>query len=209
MIEVAFRLYNMRVVDGTIAISNDKVALKMGKALLEKYSGKQMEYETDTRVYYLYADYIESTNSWCVEQTYEYKRPDMQWGGSGIRIPYIILNKSTGGVMYINTISDIEDAGIPYFSYEEVLEEYKEGQHGVLFDGFKNTDESTDYIRTAEEAAETAKVECTVEYDSVSVRFDDYKKIWEVCFYKDMMDGGCQTVYLDSFKHTMLIVYGE
>ena len=109
VIETAFRLYNMRMTDGILAIPDEATALKLGKAFLEKYSGKQMEFTTDTRIYYLQARYSDEVSAWSISQSFKYKNPDWMWGGSGIKVPYVVLSEHTGGLVSIGIESDIEE----------------------------------------------------------------------------------------------------
>jgi hypothetical protein len=77
----------------------------------------------------------------------------------------------------------------------------------VISEGFKNTAESP--VANSGEAAERAKNECTIGYDTVTVKYDDWEKIWAVTFYTRGTLGSCQTVYLNNKGITRLIVYGE
>ncbi len=96
---------------------------------------------------------------------------------------------------------------ISTFSYSEHAEIYKENSLGVKHDGFINTNESK--ISTAEEALERAKKECTIEWNTSQVSFDNELRVWMVTFYTEGILGGDQCVYLDSNGKTLLIVYGE
>ncbi len=64
-------------------------------------------------------------------------------------------------------------------------------------------------IRSMDSAIERAINECTVEYDTVDVRYDEVYDIWRVAFYSTDMAGGGQTVYMGGNGITELIVYGE
>ena len=92
------------------------------------------------------------------------------------------------------------------FSYEEDSAYYKDDP-GVKLSGFINTDK-TDVIDT-EHAVELAKKECTVDYDTISVAFDEDSKMYRVSFYKMDCDGGDQNVYINQEGITKLIIYGE
>ena len=59
------------------------------------------------------------------------------------------------------------------------------------------------------EAAERAKNECTIGYDTVSVLHDGWDDVWSITFYTRGTLGGTQSVYLDKNGITLLIVYGE
>lgn len=93
------------------------------------------------------------------------------------------------------------------FSYSEHAEIYKDYNPGVKHDGFKNINESK--LSNAEDALERAKKECTIEWDSFGVSFDNESTVWMVSFYTEGMLGGDQVVYLDGNGKTLLIVYGE
>lgn len=99
-----------------------------------------------------------------------------------------------------------DETGLESFSYAEESAGYAEGEPGVKTTGFANASETE---ITIENAAEHAKNECTVEYDSVATWFDPDECVWKVQFYTSGMSGGDQTVYLDDTGKTLLIVYGE
>ena len=94
-----------------------------------------------------------------------------------------------------------------HFSYSEHAKIYKDNNPGVKHDGFKNINEQK--ISNAEGALERAKNECTIEWDSFGVSFDNESTVWMVSFYTEGMLGGDQVVYLDGTGKTLLIVYGE
>lgn len=89
-------------------IPDEETAYIVGKAILEKYVGKALEFETDDKVFYLRVKYIEQFNSWLVIQTFRYKAEGEGWAGSGIYFPCVYLNKNTGEVLAINTYSTFE-----------------------------------------------------------------------------------------------------
>ena len=60
-------------------IPDEETALAIGKIYLERYSGKQMEYETDEKIYYLRAEFIEEENVWLVVQNFLLKRSVFRW----------------------------------------------------------------------------------------------------------------------------------
>lgn len=93
------------------------------------------------------------------------------------------------------------------FSFDDALAAYKVSDPGVYYDGFKNTSEFA--VRNEQEALERAKRECTVEYDRISVSYDEAEDIWRIVFSAEGILGGSQDVYLDSNGVTHLIVYGE
>lgn len=92
--------------EGVIPDAN--TALIIGKAILEKYAGKPMEFETSDKIYFLKADYFKENNSWIVYQTYKNKNGEI-WAAEGIPIPSIAINKSNGEVLYINTDTFFKD----------------------------------------------------------------------------------------------------
>ena len=98
------------------------------------------------------------------------------------------------------------------FSYAEVLEEYKAGDPGVRSDGFNYNFEDWK-TETANAAVTKAKLELrshyTVEYDTVSVSFDNEASVWKVDFYTLNAPGGCYTVYIQSTGEICYIVCGE
>lgn len=51
--------------------------------------------------------------------------------------------------------------------------------------------------------------ECTIEYDAVTVNYDETAKVWEVTYSTANALGNCQSVYMDENGVTLLIVYGE
>ncbi len=93
------------------------------------------------------------------------------------------------------------------FSFSTIRETYKSGDPGVKTDGFKNISEHP--VTTTPEAAERAKNECTIEYDTITAQYDADEKVWSVTFSTRGTLGGCQTVYLNDKGVTLLIVYGE
>ena len=54
-----------------------------------------------------------------------------------------------------------------------------------------------------------ARNECTIEYDTVTVNYDETSKVWEVTYSTTNTPGNCQSVYMDENGVTLLIVYGE
>ena len=101
----------------------------------------------------------------------------------------------------------VPENSIKRFSFENDSKTYKAGDPGVISEGFKNTAESP--VTNSGEAAERAKNECTIGYDTVTVEYDGWAKIWSVTFFTRGTLGGCQTVYLNDKGVTVLIVYGE
>ena len=101
----------------------------------------------------------------------------------------------------------VPESSIGGFAFDNVQKTYKPGDPGVKTSGFKNTSKQT--VTNSAEAAERAKNECTIEYDTVTVLRDGWDYIWSVTFSTRGTLGGCQTVYLNDEGVTLLIVYGE
>lgn len=93
------------------------------------------------------------------------------------------------------------------FSYSDVLAVYSEETVGVRRDGFVNTEKSI--VSDAGQAIELAKKECNIDYNLVSVAYDEQEKIYCVEFGNRDMEGGCQSVYLSTEGITLLIISGE
>ena len=99
-------------------------------------------------------------------------------------------------------------SGIGTFNYVQVLEQYKVGDPGVKHENFYNPSverEDTNAI----DAIIRAKFDVTVEYDTISVSFDEESNMWCVHFYTSNIPGGDQSVYLNEKGLTCYIVYGE
>lgn len=88
-------------------IPDEETAYKIGKIILEKYVGKSLEYETEKGVYYLKTTYHQLDNSWRISQECKYKQGG--GGGTGIYSPTVVLNRNTGEVTFISTVSVFED----------------------------------------------------------------------------------------------------
>lgn len=101
----------------------------------------------------------------------------------------------------------VPESSIGGFSFADESKTYKEGEPGVKTTGFRNT--AAKPVGNSNEAAERAKNECTIGYDTVSVLYDAWDDVWSVTFYTGGTLGGTQTVYLDKNGITLLIVYGE
>ncbi|MBR4062517.1 MAG: hypothetical protein IKK01_05570 [Clostridia bacterium] len=101
----------------------------------------------------------------------------------------------------------VSESSIGGFAFDNVQKTYKPGDPGVKTSGFKNTSKQT--VTNSAEAAERAKNECTIEYDTVTVLRDSWDYVWSVTFSTQGTLGGCQTVYLNDEGVTLLIVYGE
>jgi len=109
--EVKMDIYNRRiqVTDRTPfreegVIPDEETALIVGRAILERYAGRSLEYETEDRIFYLRVSFIAEFNGWSVSQTFRFK-DGRGWGagGAGTLLPFVRLNRNTGEVMYINT----------------------------------------------------------------------------------------------------------
>lgn len=99
------------------------------------------------------------------------------------------------------------------FSYNEDYMLYYD-DFGVKTSDFLNTDVSS--IDEQESAVEQAQNECTIEYNSTSVYYDNETEMWRVDFQTisreqgvAMLVGTRQSVYLDNDGITHLIVYHE
>ena len=103
-------------------------------------------------------------------------------------------------------IADVE-IEVETFSYEEEFKEYDGIENGVKRNDFHNIEKIE--INNQTQAEEVAENEVTVEYDSVSVAFDEDEQMWKVLFYKKDYLGGGQTVYLNKDGTTQLCVWGE
>ena len=90
------------------AIPDEKTALAVGKAILEEYAERPLEYTTDKRIYYLRASLIEE-NTWLVVQNFKYLNPNSGGSTDFAEFAHVKLNKNTGEVMYINTHSTYID----------------------------------------------------------------------------------------------------
>jgi len=94
------------------------------------------------------------------------------------------------------------------FSYAEVTATFKTGDPGVKSEGFVNT-ESVPTSSRIWDVKTQALNECTIEYDTVTVNYDETAKVWEVTYSTANTLGNCQSVYMDENGVTLLIVYGE
>lgn len=101
----------------------------------------------------------------------------------------------------------VPESSIGGFSFDSAQKTYKPGDPGVKSEGFKNTSKKA--VTNSAEAAERAKRECTIEYDTVTVLRDGWGEVWSVTFFTQGTLGSCQTVYLNDEGVTLLIVYGE
>ena len=102
---------------------------------------------------------------------------------------------------------DLSPVEILPFSYEEVLQTWGKSDPGVKTDGFQNTSEAV--IATPQQVIERAQNECTIEYDTTSLAYDNAADIWRVTFYTEGSVGNSQDVYLNGSGLTALIIYGE
>lgn len=101
----------------------------------------------------------------------------------------------------------VPESSIGGFAFDNIQKTNKPGDPGVKTSGFKNTSKQT--VTNSAEAAERAKNECTIEYDTVTVLRDGWDYVWSVTFSTRGTLGSCQTVYLNDEGITLLIVYGE
>jgi len=92
-------------------IPDEEIALIVGKTILEKYAGRNMEYESDENIYYLTVIDCPEENAWIVVQNFERKNP-MSGGSTDYGdFANVKISKSTGEVIYINTYSTYETQG--------------------------------------------------------------------------------------------------
>ena len=103
----------------------------------------------------------------------------------------------------ITFVSEIET-----FSYADVLAEYKIGAPGVKHENVNHPDVESE-ITSVIDAITRAKFELTIEYDILSVFYDEESNMWCVNFYTLNIPGGNQSVYLNGNGFTCYIVYGE
>ena len=93
------------------------------------------------------------------------------------------------------------------FSYAEVTDTFKDGGAGVKSEGFVNTESAS--ISRIWDVKTQAQKECTIEYDTVSVAYDEAAEVWEVTYFTANTLGDCQSVYMNRDGVTLLIVNGE
>ena len=135
-------------------------------------------------------------------------------GGERMDTPpmYIRLVSEYDTEMYIDIRTDSIDDFINSapktgcFSYGEVLKTCKENEPGVKFDNFNNTSKVA--LERISDVIKQAQNECTINYTVVNVSYDSNARIWEVLFWSGTPGGG-QSVYMDRYGVTSLIVYGE
>ena len=90
-------------------IPDEKTAIAVGKIILERYAGMPMEYKTDSRIYYLRAEYLKDENAWIVVQNFKNINPESGGSTDFADFANVKLNKNTGEVLYINTYSLIKN----------------------------------------------------------------------------------------------------
>lgn len=73
---------------------------------METYVGKETEYETEERIYYLEVSKSSVGNVWVVQQSFDYK-DGREWVASGCKPYGVALNASTGEVVQIFTESTL------------------------------------------------------------------------------------------------------
>ncbi len=115
--------------------------------------------------------------------------------------------KEISGISEKSVAVNMDTLEIKSFSYESVIEKYKDDEVGIVSDGFKNTSEVE--INKVEDAVNRAKNECTVKYNETIISYDDVADVWSTTFCKTNVVGGDQTIYMDGNGVTLLIVYGE
>lgn len=118
-------------------------------------------------------------------------------------------------LMFSGCAQEQEDSQISVgsFSYAEERAYYMRNyvrypdMSGVQLSDFVNV-EMTE-LQSPADAVELAKKECTIQYDTIDVDYDQELNVYSILFYTDGWLGGCQTVYIDENGVTLLIVYGE
>ncbi|MBE7011372.1 MAG: hypothetical protein E7415_01715 [Ruminococcaceae bacterium] len=102
-------MHNQRLKNGGV-IPDEETALVVGKAILEKYTEKPLEHETEDKIYYLEVEYLDQQNAWRICQTFRYKDENKGWSAGGkFYRPYVVISKQTGEVLSINTYSSFGD----------------------------------------------------------------------------------------------------
>jgi len=170
----------------------DDVDTWVNDALVDRlayYFDGHIEFSGDKKLYYFSYEYNVIYFS---QQFVEIPAEDMQV------IKDIAISKGISVDMHL------EQPGS--FSYAEVTATFKSGDPGVKNEGFVNTVLAP--ISRIWDAKTQALNECTIEYDAVTVNYDETAKVWEVTFSTGT-PGGCQSVYMDRDGVTLLIVYGE
>ena len=94
------------------------------------------------------------------------------------------------------------------FSYAQALEDYKVGDPGVKHENFNNPAIESE-IKSAIDVITRAEFELTIEYDTISVAYDEPSDMWRVDFWTLDLDGNSQSVYINGNGLTCYIVYGE
>lgn len=90
-------------------VPDAETAINLGKIILEKYTGKDVEYESDKYIYYLKATFLEEENTWLVVQNIKYKHPYIGSMDGGADFIHIKISRGTGEVLYINDYSTFGD----------------------------------------------------------------------------------------------------
>lgn len=88
-------------------IPDKETALAVGKIILEKNLGRSVEYKDGDRELRLEADYYTVLNGWKVYQVGTYE--GISYYGTNRHTPFVVLNKSTGEVTYIDLDPMAED----------------------------------------------------------------------------------------------------
>ena len=80
-------------------IPDPETAYLVGKTILEKYCGRTLEYETDTRIYSLDTRYLKEENAWQIIQVFRFKNESSGGGIGWADYVNIKLSKYTGEVL--------------------------------------------------------------------------------------------------------------
>ena len=168
----------------------------------------------------------ESKSPLIITQPTKIQDDEVKYSGLGYTVTYDIKEDIKEENVSLNTVYDICGAEfrlfdkillwawiadveieVETFSYEEEFKEYDGIENGVKRNDFHNIEKIE--INNQTQAEEVAENEVTVEYDSVSVAFDEKSEMWKVNFSKEGYLGGDQTVYLNKDGLTQLCVWGE
>lgn len=154
------------------------------------------------------------SDCWSTTETYTCSKCNMQQTTHGdYALPSHIWREETEGDKTTFTCTKCNESNtfiseIREFSYTQALEEYKIGEPGVKHEGFNNPAIEVDITRPID-AITRAKLELTIEYDTISVSHDETSNMWRVDFWVLDVLGGGQSVYVNGNGLTCYIVYGE
>lgn len=96
-------------------IPDEETALEIGRFLLEKHTGRKMEFETEENEWFLKVSHAD--NTWLVFQTYRNKKTGVEFvlvsgdGARGVAFPAVIMLENTGEVISLYT--DVDSRYVP------------------------------------------------------------------------------------------------